>query len=307
MAVGATFEDSRGTDFLGQQQSMMERAQAMRLREQSMALQREQAQQQKAEFIAKMPALIAKREADIVTAKASIANSVRMEQLRAKAATDALDYNDRFLNIMSMPDLNDRADTLAAFQAEVGWLENPGLPEYHGFVKAVDDAQAMTSTKALALGKLQEARDVMAANLAAKKLAAEKSAQTAIEVAQIRANAPVAIQKLTDAYAAAKEAGADEEILNSLRSAMEKTATRSEQASAVERAIANRDAALAAGDRAKAQVFQDEINKATSFASDPIKNPLPASSTKASTSEQPYKEIKLQSGGVIKIREKAAK
>ncbi len=274
-------------------------------RKQRLNMAQEQQDMERAKFEAYKPAIVAKAQADFTSAAASIANAARMEELRKRAAASSVDYNDRFLNIMSIPDDKDRSDTLGAFMGEVSWMDNPALPEYQGFARAVKDERAKSFTMAATNLKLDDHLNELQTQLDAKKEQAAQNAKTAIEVAQIRSNAPSAAQKLIDAYQEARNSGADEETISALKGAIERTTTRAAQASVVERAIANRDAALAAGDRAKAQVFQDEINKATSFASDPIKNPLPAATTKAApASTTPFKEIKLPSGGVIKIREK---
>lgn len=149
MAVGATFQPSQGADPIGNIQSYMQRAQNYRAQEQQM-------QQEKAKFQAFLPAIVAKRNADVVSAQASIANATRMEQLRGKAAETSADYNDRFLNILSIPDEKDRSDTLGAFMGEIAWLDNPALPEYQGFARAVKDERAKSYTEALTNMKLDQ-------------------------------------------------------------------------------------------------------------------------------------------------------
>lgn len=299
-------------DFLGAYEGMssiMERKQRLNMAQEQQDMLRTQAEQQKMEFIAKLPAIQANAELQVANARAAIKLSADNSIQEAKAATaweEPDGYNERFQNILrTIHDPTEQAAALQALQGEVAWTKQ--FKAYAPGVDAVNNARASAFTLASTNYKIDQHLEEQRVNAEARKAAAEKNARTAIEIAQIRANAPVAIQKLTDAYAAAKESGADEEILAALRSAMEKTATRAQQASAVERAIANRDAALANGDRAKAQVFQDEINKATSFASDPIKNPLPSSSAKASPSESKFVEKKLPSGATIKFRETTAK
>jgi cation transport regulator ChaC len=272
-------------------------------RKQRLAMAQEQQEMERAKFQAFMPAIIAKQNADMVSAAASIANATRMEQLRAKAAGSSTDYNDRFLNIMSIPDSKERSDTLGAFMGEIAWLD--AVPEYKGFADAVKNERAKSFTEASANLKLDQHLEELTQTNENRRVLEQMKSGARIETAQIRANAPTPVQKIADALAAAKENGDDEEVLSGLRNALDKASTRADRISVVEKAISNRDAALKLGDRARAQVFQDEINKATSFASDPINNPLPSSSGKASANEQPFKEMKLPSGGKILIREQA--
>src|SRR4029079_9416338 len=103
------------------------------------AMAQESQDMERAKFQAFLPAIQAKAQADLTTAAASIANATRIEQLRSKAAMSSTDYNDRFLNIMSIPDDKERSDTLGAFMGEVSWLANPALPQTTAFAKAVKD------------------------------------------------------------------------------------------------------------------------------------------------------------------------
>lgn len=126
----------------------MDRAQARQIRQQ-------QENRQQAEFAAKLPLIQASAKAGVVSAAASVANATRMENLRAQAAEKSVDYNDRYLNILSIPDVQDKADSLAALQAEVAWMET--IPEYKGFVTAVNNARGSAATMALTNAKLDEA------------------------------------------------------------------------------------------------------------------------------------------------------
>lgn len=283
-----------------QTSSLMERKQRLQMAQENQDMER-------AKFQAYLPAIVAKGQADRDSAVAAIANTTRMEALRAQAAQSSTDYNDRFLNIMSIPDDKDRSDTLGAFMGEVSWLDNPALPEYQGFAKAVKDERAKAFTMAATNLKLDQHLEELTQTNENRRVLEEMRSGARVETAQIRANAPTPVQKIADALAAAKENGDDEEVVGGLRNALEKATTRADRISAVEKAIANRDAALRAGDRARAQVFQDEINKATSFASDPIKNPLPAAAAPAGEKKTEAKEIKLPSGATIKIRETTKK
>jgi len=276
-------------------------------RKQRLAMAQENQDMERAKFQAFLPAILAKGQADQASAVAAIANTARIEQLRSQAAASSIEYNGEFLNIMNIPDTKTRSDELGLFMGKIAWMDNPALPEYQGFTKAVRDERAKSFTEATTNFKLDQHLEEQSQAWEAKKEMAQRNAVAAEERALIRANAPTAVQKIADALQYAKETGADSETVEGLRKALAKTSARAEQMSVVERAISNRDAALQAGDRARAQVFQDEINKATSFASDPIKNPLPASTAKTPAGEAPAKEIKLPSGATIKIREKTAK
>lgn len=294
-------------DARDQQASFMERKQRL-------AMAQEQHAQQTLEFIAKLPAIRAQEEAHAANARAAIKLSADMDMLEAKAAQaweEPNGYNERFQNILQgIPDPSEQAAALQVLQGEVAWTKQ--FKAYAPGVDAVNNARASAFTLATTNYKLDQHLEEEKIKADARKTEAVRKAQTSIEVANIRANAPGAAQKLIDAYEEARNSGADEETIAALKGAIDKETTRSVQRSIVERAIANRDAALAAGNRAKAQVFQDEINKATSFASDPIKNPLPelapAAPTSPTTGWGPVKEIKLPSGGgVLKLREKTAK
>ncbi len=120
--------------FLGgmeQGQSMMARSQAMRLRE-------EQAQQQRVEFQAKLPAIQAAAQADLASAHASVENAALMEQFRAKAASESKDLNAEYLSAIQLPSFEEQSKALSALQPRIAYMDT--LPEYKGFVLAVNNA-----------------------------------------------------------------------------------------------------------------------------------------------------------------------
>lgn len=261
MAVGATFQDSQGTDLIGQQQSYMQRAQAMRANEQTMRLREEEAQQEKAKFAAFLPAIIAKREADIASAKAAVTNTTRMEQLRSKAATSSEDYNDRFLNIMSIPDFRDRSDTLAAFQAEVSWMDV--LPEYKGFVDSVNNARAQSFTSAITNMKLDQALEAQRAAIEGRVAVAEVGAGARTANAQTRASSQeriAAINADTKLSVADKQAQRTSIGLENLMSKV----TEADQLAADASAAGNEQEAQA--HRVAAAHYRDALTKSTTFA-----------------------------------------
>jgi len=121
-------------------QSMMARAQAMRINE-------ERANQQKVEFQAKLPVLAAQAQADLASANASIQNAALMEQFRAKAANESKDLNDEYLKAIQQPSFEDQARSLSALQPRVAYMET--LPEYKGFVTAVNNATVRAHSSAI--------------------------------------------------------------------------------------------------------------------------------------------------------------
>lgn len=128
------------------EQSMMERAQNQQLAQ-------ERADQQKQEFQAKLPAVQAQVGADIASAKASVENAALMEQFRAKAASESKDLNDAYLQAIQIPNFEDQARALSALQPRVSYMDT--LPEYKGFVTAVNNATVRAHSSALLDRKLQ--------------------------------------------------------------------------------------------------------------------------------------------------------
>ncbi len=150
-------------------------------RKQRLAMAQEQQDMERQKFEAFKPAIIAKAQADLTSAAASIANATRMEQLRGKAAASSADYNDRFQEYLTIPDDKGRSDTLGAFMGEISWLDNPALPEYQGFAKAVREERAKAFTQATTNIKLDEHLQALS-----------DAADARIEVAKIAAGAKTA-------------------------------------------------------------------------------------------------------------------
>lgn len=294
MAVGATFQNSPGADPIGAVQSYMQRAQNMRI-------QQQEADQEKAKFQAFIPAIIAKRNADVATAHASIQNAALMEGLRTKAAANSADYNDRFLNILSIPDDKERSDTLGAFMGEVSWLDNPAIPEYQGFARTVKEERAKAFTQAFTNLKLdqhlQEAEEtgrsrVEAALAAAdaKKANAQTYSSSRERIAQINSDT-----KLSLADKAAAKQGVQIEDL-------QRRATEADQAAADAQAEGNARAAEA--HRQAAATYRDALQKTTTFSGSTPSAPRNASqdplpTPKSSTPPHPPMDLSaLPNNGV---------
>jgi hypothetical protein len=265
MATGATFQDSGGTDFIGGQMSIMERAQRMRQSEEVQQMRRQEFDLERQKFAAMLPAIVAKRNADVVSAQASIANAARMENFREKAAASSVDYNQRFQNILTIPDTQDRADTLAAFQSEVAWMDV--LPEYKGFVDTVNNSRASTVTMALTNLKLDEALErarvaseggVARAEIqaGARTANAQTRAASNEKIAAINADTKLTLAEKQGQIAAARQA-------DSLSVLQSRAAEADQQAA--DAAAAGDDRAAAAHRQAAAS-YRDAVTKSTTNA-----------------------------------------
>ncbi len=158
--------------FLGgysQVSSLMERKQRLQMAQ-------DQQDMERAKFEAFKPAIVAKAQADFTSAAASIANAARTEELRKRAAASSVDYNDRFQNILTIPNDKDRSDTLGQFMGETSWLNNPALPEYQGFAKAVQEERAKAFTMASTNLKLDGHLDDLTQQIEGRKAVAEIAA-----------------------------------------------------------------------------------------------------------------------------------
>ncbi len=257
-------------------------------RKQRLNMQQEQQDQERAKFQAFLPAIIAKRDADISSAGAAIANTARMEQLRAKAAQNSADYNDRFLNIMSIPDDKERSDTLGAFMGEVSWLDNPALPEYQGFAKTVRDERAKSFNQALTNMKLDQHLEetqaaiqgrVDAAMVAAdaKKTNAQTYSQSRERIAAINADTKLSVEDKK----AAKTGIQIADLQNRVAEA--------EQAAAD--AQRDGDTHLAETFRANAASLRDAIQRTTTFAGSAPSAPRTAAQDPRPTAKLPPQEF----------------
>lgn len=264
MAVLAEFQPTQAPGanargFLGaygQMSSLMERKQRL-------AMDQENQDMERAKFQAFMPAIVAKQKADMISAVASIANATRMEELRGKAAQSSADYNDRFLNIMSIPDDKERSDTLGAFMGEVAWLDNPALPEYQGFARAVKDERAKSFTQAATNQKLDEVlernrmlvegrREVAEVAAGAKAASAQAYTSSRERIAALNADTRLSVE---DKRAARQAIGIE---------TMQQRAMEADQMAAD--AQRDGDTQLAQTFRQNAAAMRDAIEKTTTFA-----------------------------------------
>lgn len=147
MPVIPTFDNERGTDFIGEQESLMQRMQNRRI-------QAEQAQHEQDQFEAFKPVIQAEAQAKVAGAQAAVANATRMAQLRTQAASDSPNFNNEFLDAMQLADYEASADALQRLQAKVGYMSL--LPEYKGFVDAVNNARVTAVNSAIVNKKLDE-------------------------------------------------------------------------------------------------------------------------------------------------------
>jgi hypothetical protein len=280
MPVGATFQDSQGTDFLGQQQSIMQRAQSRRI-------QHEQNEMDKQKFQAFLPAIIAQREAEIVSAKAAVDNAAQMEMFKAKAAANSVDYNNRFQNLLSLSDPNERSKNLAAFQSEVAWMSV--LPEYKGFVDTVNNERAGAFTMAITNLRLDEAleraRQTSAAGVVKEEIRAgarvtstDTRAASAERIAQINADTKLSVEDKRGRIQAERQGA----TLADLQS----RAAQADQAAAD--AAAGGDERAAAAHRQAAASYRDAITTSTTDAGyapsaprDATQDPRPSPKTSA--------------------------
>lgn len=275
--VGVREPDSRGTDFIGGQMSIMERAQRMRHSAEVQDMRKQEFALEQAKFTAMLPAIIAKREADIVSAKASVDNAARMEQFRTKAAASSVDYNERFQNILTIPDSQDRADTLAAFQSEVAWMDV--LPEYKGFVDTVNNARAGSFTMAITNLKLDEALEVARTSAAARTSVAETAAGARMANANTYTQSReriAAIQADTKLDVMEKQRQISAERQGAGLADLQTRAAQADQAAADAQAAG--DAQAAATHRQVAASYRDAITKNTTAAGYAPSAPRAASS-----------------------------
>lgn len=240
-----------------------EAGQSLMERKQRLAMAQEQQEMERAKFQAFMPAIVAKQKADMVSAAASIANATRMEDLRAKAAASSADYNDRFLNIMSIPDDKDRSDTLGAFMGEVSWLDNPALPEYQGFAKAVQNERAKSFTQAATNQKLDQVLEQNAMLVQGRKAVAETLAGQRVETANIRSGTQERIAALNnDTKLAVEDKRAQRQVIQV--EALQQSAADADQMAAD--AARDGDTHAAENYRKNAAALRDMVEKTTTFA-----------------------------------------
>ncbi len=240
----------------GQMSSLMERKQRLAMDQENQDLERQK-------FQAFLPAIVAKSKADISSAAASIANTTRMEALRAQAAQASTDYNDRFLNIMSIPDDKERSDTLGAFMGEVSWLDNPALPEYQGFAKAVKDERAKSFTMAATNLKLDQHLDELSQTLEARKAIAETAAGAKVANAQTYSQSRERIAALNADTKLSVEEKRGQRAAIQVEALQQRAMEADQMAADAQR---DGDVQLAQTFRQNAAAMRDAVEKTTTFA-----------------------------------------
>lgn len=282
--------------------SLMDRAQARRLREEENERRRAEEQRQQAEFQAKLPLLQATAKTAVVSAAASVANATKKEELAAKAAETSVDYNERFQNILTIPDVKEKAATLAAFQAEVAWLDNPLLPEYKGFADTVNNSRASAATMELTNLKLEEATEKARIANEALTQRATIAADAGVDRATIAAGSRERVEGTRMIGRVTQESlkgrNAVERSGDSIKHLQDRAAEADQDAAD---ASARGDEQAAAVHRGVASSFRDGVQKATTFAGQaplevPGKSPTGGRKEKPPVVESPAPGITL--GGV---------
>ncbi len=215
----------RAAEYAGQQQSLMERADEQRIRD----AQEKRAQAQ-SEIL--MPVIQAQSQANIATAHASITNAAMMQNLRTQAAATAAPANNEFLDAQKIPDFAAKADAMSALQAKYSWMEQ--LPEYKGFVTAVNDARLQAHASALAnmhlTTQLAVAKTASDERLAQAQLysgarieSAKIAADTKLQAANFKSTAPTAAIKDINYYVDSVANG-DEDQANYMQGILQRRA-----------------------------------------------------------------------------------
>lgn len=174
--------------------SLMERASRVR--------QSQQMEQMRAQEIAQQqimaPVNEAKAKAELVGVAAGVANQTRIENLRAKAAAESPTANNEFIDATSVADWDAQSTALMHLQAKYSWMGL--LPEYKGYLDAVDKARANAVTRA-ATDKALATREEIArqnneartagyqAGLEGRKYSADQAASSRVAATQITADA----------------------------------------------------------------------------------------------------------------------
>lgn len=264
-------------------QSLMDRADQQRIRD---------AQEQRAQQLNEIltPVRQAQSLADIATAHAAISTATRMQGLRAQAAIAAGPANDEFLAAQSWDEpLNDvpasddtpegnaiqdkqradatqamwdgRAQRLAQLQAKYSWMAQ--IPEYKGFVDAVNEARIQTHGSALANLHLTE-------QLAQAQAAVEGRKAVAGVMAGSR-------QGVADTNAAARTATADTAANSRVEAATIGAGARVESAKArqdhtyeFEKTKALYDHAVETGDKSGEVLFGQRLQKMNTVSGEPV-------------------------------------
>lgn len=221
-------------------------------RQQNMRIQREQAAREQDNYEITRPYKMTKTVADIATTQAALNNATRMEELRIKAAATAKQANDEFLDANQLASYSDKAAALAGVQAKYSWMEM--FPEYKPFIDTVKNSRAEAHVSAIADAKLEEQLSKADDDREAREEAAALRASTSEKVATINAGAKTDV---ADTNAKSRESVAATTAAGRLQAANLKAKRQYE----LEVTIEKRDEAIRSGDREKAQIYQDHLNK----------------------------------------------
>lgn len=240
-----------------------------------------------------LPVKQAQATADIATAHAALGAATTMQNLRTQAAAVADQANKEFLDAQQITDWGDKADALSGLQAKYAWMAQ--LPQYKGFVNAINDARLQAHQSALLDLHLQNQLEVAKTNADARQEIAQTQADERLQAAGIFSNArveaaktaagrPTAAQKDINYYVDSVASG-DTDSANMMEGILQKRAGMSsvEIMNGLGR-VADREARLAqqaqnAGDEA---AFKDHTARAEA-----LQQRINALSTKSEASAQP--------------------
>lgn len=283
MAESEFIPSERPGDFVSMIEGVGNTAQSWMTSAQNRKIQAAQEQRAQQSFDILKPVQEAKAKADIAEQLVSLDGAEQTEKARANSygmlPTARQDFNDMMLT----------ADPDSRVQNARDWLgkyaQLDSVKELQPEIKSYKDAIAGILTENLAMKHYDSAiavaetgaasREAVAGTAAGSREAvAGTAAESRVEAANIRAQAASPLEKQVMSIKAAEKAG-DTESADLLREALDKKS--GGKSYELEQSISLRDEALADGDKERAQMYQDRINKIDSFAAAPINRNLPAS------------------------------
>lgn len=162
---------------MNQSQSMMDRANARQIASQRQSDFHDEVQ-------AKLPLLVAQSQLETEKARAALHNGLITTDLERRAATESVGFNKEFQDAMSWADWNTRADALGALQPRIAYMAQ--LPEYKGFVTAVENQRLRAVQASIQDAKLEELQQVASDNRAARADVAEQNRLGRVESEQVK-------------------------------------------------------------------------------------------------------------------------
>ena len=153
---GFAYAQKNPLDTFRETASIMERKQEMRQREQALAMQQQAQDLQREKWEIERPVLQAKLNADILSYGFDLTDRKATEELRAKAATAAVELGNKYREVIQLADWNARNTALKELQQEYGWLGRFG--QFAHVIKAVDDSRAEAVANILTEKKLEYAQ-----------------------------------------------------------------------------------------------------------------------------------------------------